>query len=138
MQPVNGEYELILHEAAYWFWDGSHINSVKLVDSSGKECNLVSAVHSKQGDVRQALLYNDNDRVRTYPGEEIKLVYSGCTGTDFTFTIEGYNMKCSWCGSFAFGYPLIFYVPFISFMFVILTLCLFLLILLLLEKYKIV
>ncbi len=117
MQPKDGKYEIILHEAAYWFWDGSHINSVNLVDSTGRECRLLSAVHSKQGDVLSAISYNDNERVRTYPGEEIKLVYDGCSDSDFKFTIEGYNMKtiCSGGACFTLPYILEVAIPTISF-----------------------
>jgi len=140
MQPKNGKYEILLHEAAYKFWDGSHINSVKLTDYSGNECHLVSAVHSKQGDILQDLLYSDDKRVRTYPEEEVKLVYDSCSGTDFSFTIKGYNRKCGpyECGYFVFGYPMILIAPFISFVFVLLMVALYMLILSLLEKYKII
>jgi hypothetical protein len=93
MQSVDGKYEIILHEAAYLFWDGSHIDSVKLVDETGKECRLISAVHSEVGDVLQQLTESDDVRARTFPGEEIKLTYDGCSGNIFTFSIEGYNMK---------------------------------------------
>jgi len=93
MRPINGKYEIILDEAAYLFWDGSHIDSVSLRDEAGKECKLISAIHSKQGDVLKSLQKSDDIRVRTFPGEEIKLVYEGCSGNQFTFTIEGYNMK---------------------------------------------
>ena len=94
MQPVNGRYEIILDEAAYLFWDGSHINSVKLTDGTGNECKLISATHSKQGDVLSAIAKSDDVRVRSYPGERIKLTYDGCSGNQFTFSIEGYNRKC--------------------------------------------
>ena len=93
MQPVNGKYEIILDEAAYLFWDGSHINSVKLTDGTGKECNMISATHSKQGDVLSAIATSDNVRVRSYPGERITLTYDDCSGNQFTFSIEGYNRK---------------------------------------------
>jgi len=93
MQSINGKYELILHEAAYLFWDGSHIDSVKLTDAAGKECKLLSATHSKHGDVLSAIEKSDDIRVRTFPEEEIKLVYEGCSGNKFTFSIEGYNRK---------------------------------------------
>jgi len=140
MQSKDGKYELLLHEAAYKFWDGSHIDSVKLTDSSGNDCRLLSAVHSKQGDVLQDLLYSDDKRARTYPEDEIKLVYDGCSGTDFSFTVEGYNRKCGpyECGYFIFGYPLILITPVISFVFILLVVALYLLILSLLEKYKII
>jgi len=98
MQPVNGRYEIILDEAAYLFWDGSHINSVKLTDGTGNECKLISATHSKQGDVLSAITTSDNVRVRTLPGDRIKLTYDGCSGNQFTFSIEGYNRKLMWLG----------------------------------------
>jgi len=93
MQTVNGKYEIVLDEAAYLFWDGSHINSVKLTDGTGKECKLISATHSKQGDVLSTITTSDDVRVRSYPGERIKLTYDGCSGNTFTFSIEGYNRK---------------------------------------------
>jgi hypothetical protein len=93
MQPINGKYELILHEASYLFWDGSHIDSVKLTDETGKECQLISAVHSKDGDVLSAIEKSDDVRVRNFPGDEIRLTYDGCSGKAFTFSIEGYNRK---------------------------------------------
>jgi hypothetical protein len=96
MQPINGKYEIILDEAAYLFWDGSHIDNVKLTDESGKECRLLSAVHSKDGDVLSAIEKSDDVRVRNFPGDEIRLTYDGCSGNTFTFSIEGYNMK--WMG----------------------------------------
>ena len=96
MRPKNGKYEIILHEAAYLYWDGSHIDYVKLTDETGKECRLISAVHSQVGDVSQQLVKTDGVRVRTFPGEEIKLTYDGCSGNIFTFSIEGFNMK--WVG----------------------------------------
>ena len=92
MQPINEKYELILREASYLFWDGSHIDSVKLTDESGKECRLISAVHSKDGDVSKQLIVSDDIRVRSFPGDEIKLTYSGCSGETFSFKIVGYNM----------------------------------------------
>jgi len=98
MQPVNGKYQIILDEAAYLFWDGSHINSVKLTGETGKECKLISATHSKQGDVLSAITTSDDVRVRSYPDERIKLTYDGCSGNKFTFSIEGYNVKTPWLG----------------------------------------
>lgn len=98
MQSVDGRYELILREANYISLesfmenpDGSNIDSIKLVDASGKECRLVSAIHSKQGNVLSALQSSDDVRVQTLPNEEIRLVYEDCFGGDFKFSIEGYN-----------------------------------------------
>jgi hypothetical protein len=105
MQSKDGKYEIVLQEKAYLFWDGSHIDSVKLIDNNGKECRLLSAVHSKQGDVLKDISNSDDVRVRTYPHEEIKLVFDECSGNDFTFVIEGYNRKtvCSEGPCFAIG-----------------------------------
>jgi len=94
MQPKCGKYEIILHEAAYNFWDGSHIDYVKLTDEKGNECRLISAVHSKNGDVLSQIVKSDDVRVRTFPEQEIKLVFDNCSGNKFTFMIEGYNAKC--------------------------------------------
>jgi hypothetical protein len=91
MKPKDGKYEITLEEAAYLFWDGSHIDYVKLTDENGKECKLISAMHSKNGDVLSQLIESDDVRVRTFPKEEIKLVFNECSGDNFTFTIEGYN-----------------------------------------------
>ncbi|MDI6825572.1 MAG: hypothetical protein QMD36_00005, partial [Candidatus Aenigmarchaeota archaeon] len=91
MQPKDGRYEIILDEAAYLYWDGSYIDYVKLTDENGNECRLVSAIHSKHGDVLSLIAKSDDTRVRTFPGEEIKLVYKDCSGNSFTFMIEGYN-----------------------------------------------
>ena len=98
MQPINGKHEVILDEAAYLFWDGSHIDFVRLTDETGKECKLISATHSKQGDILSAITTSDDVRVRTLPGERIKLTYDGCSGNQFTFSIEGYNRKLMWAG----------------------------------------
>lgn len=98
VKPIDGKYEVILREADYISLDsfmenpdGSHINYVKLTDETGKECKLVSAVHSKYGDVLQALQNEDDNRIRTLSGEEIKLTFEGCSGETFTLTVEGYN-----------------------------------------------
>ena len=93
MQPINGKYELILREASYLFWDGSHIDHVTLTDESGRECKLLSAIHSKDGDVLKQLMKSDDVRARNFPGDEIKLTYDGCSGETFIFRIEGYNPK---------------------------------------------
>ena len=98
MKSIDEKYEVILREADYISLDsfmenpdGSHINYVKLIDETGKECKLISAVHSKYGDVLQALQYEDENRIRTLSGEEIKLTFESCSGESFTLTIEGYN-----------------------------------------------
>lgn len=95
MEPRDGKYEIILHEEekGIYLFPGSHIDSVKLIDENGTECRLVSAVHSKQGDVLNQLEKSDDVRVNTLPEEEIKLVFDGCSGENFSFVIEGYNYK---------------------------------------------
>jgi hypothetical protein len=91
MEPKDGKYYVKLSEIWYALLEGSHIDSVKLVDESGKECKLVSAVHDKKGDVLTAIAKSDDVRIETKPGEEINLVFEGCEGEEFVFSIEGYN-----------------------------------------------
>jgi hypothetical protein len=93
MGPKDGKYYVKLSEIWYALMEGSHIDSVKLVDESGKECKLVSAVHDKKGDVISAITKSDDVRVETKPGEEIDLTFDGCSGKTFTFTVEGYNAR---------------------------------------------
>jgi hypothetical protein len=97
-KPINGRYEIILKEADYISLDsflenpdGSHIDSVKLTDETGKECKLISTIHSKEGDVLRALQKSDDVRIRTLSGEEIKLTFEGCSGETFNLAVEGYN-----------------------------------------------
>jgi hypothetical protein len=91
MKPKDGKYNVKLSEIWYALWEGSHIDSVTMTDKAGKECQLVSAVHNKKGDVLTAIAKSDDARIETKPGEEIDLVFEGCKGEDFVFTIEGYN-----------------------------------------------
>jgi hypothetical protein len=91
MEPKDGKYYVKLSEIWYALMEGSHIDSVKLVDESGKECKLVSAIHDKNGDVLTAIAKSDDVRVETKPGEEIDLTFDGCKGEEFVFMIEGYN-----------------------------------------------
>jgi len=91
MKPMNGNYEIILEEAAYLPLDGSHIDHVSLIDEEGNECRLISAIHSRHGDVLQQIGETDNSRIRTFPDENVRLTFTGCSGERFTFTIEGYN-----------------------------------------------
>ena len=94
MKPKeDGKYELILKEAAYLFWDGSHIDLVKLIDQQGKECKLIKAIHSKLGDVTSLIKESDDERVETKPGERVELTFERCSGNEFTLEIEGYNPK---------------------------------------------
>jgi hypothetical protein len=92
MKPKDGKYNVKLSEIWYALLEGSHIDSVTMTDKAGKECQLVSAVHNKQGDVLTAIAKSDDVRVETKPGEEIDLVFEGCKGEEFVFTIEGYNL----------------------------------------------
>jgi hypothetical protein len=91
MEPKDGKYYVKLSEIWYAMLEGSHIDSVKLVDESGNECKLVSAIHDKKGDVLTAIAKSDDVRIETKPGEEIDLVFEGCKGEEFVFSIEGYN-----------------------------------------------
>jgi len=91
MQPKDGEYYIKLSEIWYFFWEGSHIDYVKLADKTGNGCKLISAIHNKKGDVLSALAKSDDIRAETKPGEEINLTFTGCSGEDIIFTIEGYN-----------------------------------------------
>jgi hypothetical protein len=93
MGPKDGKYYVKLSEIWYALMEGSHIDSVKLVDENGKECKLVSAIHDKKGDVLSAIVKSDDVRVETKPGQEIALTFDGCSGKTFTFTIEGYNSR---------------------------------------------
>jgi hypothetical protein len=92
MKPFDGKtYGLILEEKWYALLEGSHIDSVKLTDSGGRECKLIKAEHSKIGDVLGKLRESDDLRIETKPGESIELNFIGCSGDEFTLTIEGYN-----------------------------------------------
>jgi hypothetical protein len=91
MEPKDGKYYVKLSEIWYALMEGSHIDYVKLTDNTENECKLVSAKHSKNGDVLSAIAKSDDARIETKPGEEIDLVFSGCSGEEFVFSIEGYN-----------------------------------------------
>jgi hypothetical protein len=91
MKPKDGKYYIKLSEIWYALLEGSHIDSVKLVDGNEKECKLVSAIHDKKGDVLSIIANSDDIRIETKPGEEITLTFDECKGEDFVFSIEGYN-----------------------------------------------
>ncbi len=91
METVDGKYEIILKEASYLWWEGSHMDNVRLTDKQGKECRLISAVHSKHGNVLSAIEKSDDIRTDTMPGESLNLKFDDCTGKKFTFSVEGYN-----------------------------------------------
>ncbi|RLF38742.1 MAG: hypothetical protein DRN00_03495 [Thermoplasmata archaeon] len=92
MEPYDkGIYKIILQEKWYALWEGSHIDSIKLTDSEGKECKLTEAIHSKRGDVLDELIESDDLRVETKPGESIELTFTNCEGNEFNLEIEGFN-----------------------------------------------
>lgn len=85
----------------------SHINSVAMYYRNGgsdwKELDLISAVHNKTGDVREALKKKDNNRAYTAPGDEILLIYyvpyGGVENTEFKSISSGYYLWSAetWC-----------------------------------------
>jgi len=92
MEPYEeGIYKIILQEKWYALWEGSHIDSIKLTDSKGRECKLTEAIHSKRGDVLDELIKSDDLRVETKPGESIELTFTNCEGNEFNLEIEGFN-----------------------------------------------
>jgi hypothetical protein len=92
MMPIeDGKYKIILEEASYLWWEGSFMDYVRLKDEEGKECKLIEAEHSKNGNVLSLLKYSDDFRAVTKPTEKIGLIFTECSGNDFTLTIEGYN-----------------------------------------------
>jgi hypothetical protein len=92
MKPFREKtYRLVLEEALYALWEGSHIDHVKLIDGEGRECKLIKAEHSKLGDVTDSIEESDDSRVETKPGESLELTFEGCGGEEFTLSIEGYN-----------------------------------------------
>jgi len=89
MKSFDGK--ILLTEASYLLWEGSHIDSVSLINEKGKECQLISAIHSEDGNVLSKLVKSDDIRIETKPTEEILLTFESCSGNKFTFTTEGYN-----------------------------------------------
>jgi glutamine amidotransferase-like uncharacterized protein len=67
------------------------------------ELELISAVHNKAGDVREALTKRDDNRAYTAPGDEILLTYrvppGGVEKTEFKSVSSGYYLwsKERWC-----------------------------------------
>jgi hypothetical protein len=92
---VNGNYLLMLKETT--LPEHSYIDTVRLIvtDSEGKkEAKLVSAKHSRYGDVTAALEKSDDVRTDTQVFDEIKLKFKGSElkgEASFIFKIEGYN-----------------------------------------------
>jgi len=90
VEPVeeDGYYKLSLREQ--FFPGHSHVDSVKLfVDD--KETKLISAMHSKYGDVTAILKESDDKRTDTKLWDEIELKFEALPGESFVFKIEGYN-----------------------------------------------
>jgi len=93
---VDGNYILLLKETT--LPEHSYIDSVKLyvVDSEGKkEAKLLTAKHSRYGDVTGALVKSDDIRTDTKVFDNIELKFEAPklkgAVSDFTFKIEGYN-----------------------------------------------
>jgi hypothetical protein len=96
MEPIEkGKYQIILEEAPYFplLDTGSNIDYVRLKDKYGNECKLISAIHSKNGNIIQLLIKSDDLKARLNQKEKIVLTFEGCSGNDFQFTIEGNNWK---------------------------------------------
>lgn len=99
--PVGHAYLLKLAEIAEGYnYSHSYIDQVKLyaVDKYGTwhECYLISATHSRYGNVLKELLLSDDIRIETLKGDEILLkftanhIYVGKI-EKFVFVIEGHN-----------------------------------------------
>ena len=92
---VDGNYLLQLKETT--LPEHSYIDSVRLfvTDSEGKkEAKLVSAVHSRYGDVTNAITKSDDVRTDTQVFDNIELKFKAPElkgDANFTFEIEGYN-----------------------------------------------
>jgi hypothetical protein len=89
---VDGHYLLQLKETT--LPEHSFIDSVKLYAvSSGekKDLNLVSAKHSRLGDVTSTLIESDDSRTDTKVFDSIELKFTAGEGDYFIFEIEGYN-----------------------------------------------
>jgi hypothetical protein len=96
MEPIEkGKYQIILKEAPYFplLDSGSNIDYVKLKDKYKNECKLISAIHSKNGNITQLLIKSDDLKTRLNQKEEIILTFEGCSGNEFQFIIEGNNWK---------------------------------------------
>jgi subtilisin family serine protease len=96
MEPIEkGKYQIILEEAPYFplLDTGSNIDYVRLKDKYKNECKLISAIHSKNGNITQLLIKSDDLKTRLNQKEEIILTFEGCSGNEFQFSIEGNNMK---------------------------------------------
>jgi hypothetical protein len=104
---TNGKYLLRLTEESNHF---SEIDQVKLLalfeDGTTKALPLVSATHSRFGDVKHELLFSDDIRAITYgkgysglaTSDYIDLAFAAMGHShggvvQFTFIIEGHNRK---------------------------------------------
>jgi hypothetical protein len=89
---VDGHYLLSLKETT--LPEHSYIDTVKLfaVDSEGmKELKLISARHSRLGDVTSILAGSDDLRINTKVFDSIELKFTAEEGDYFLFEVEGYN-----------------------------------------------
>jgi hypothetical protein len=96
MEPFEkGKYKIILKEASYLslIGSGSEIDSIRLLDEEGKECKLVSAIHSKEGEVLSLLRNSDDKKIQLKPDQELFLTFEDCSGRKFRFIIEGENWR---------------------------------------------
>jgi len=85
---VDGYYQLLLREQ--FFPGHSHVDNVRLfVD--GEEAKLISAWHSKYGDVTSILAKSDDVRTDTKLWDEIELKFAATKAESFLVKIEGYN-----------------------------------------------
>ena len=91
-KPVaeNGVYYLSLKETT--LPEHSYIDNVKLF-VNGQEAKLMSAWHSKYGDVTSILEENDEIRTDTKLWDEIDLKFDASRTGSFVLKIEGYNPR---------------------------------------------
>ena len=90
VEPADdGYYRLMLREQ--FFPGHSYIDSVKLL-VDGEEAKLISAWHSKYGDVTSILKESDDVRTDTKLWDKIELKFEASSKPEsFVFRIEGYN-----------------------------------------------
>jgi len=91
-KPVvdNGVYSLSLKETT--LPEHSHIDNVKLL-VDGEEVKLISAWHSRYGDVTSILRESDDLRTDTKVFDSIELKFDASKTGSFVFRIEGYNAR---------------------------------------------
>jgi hypothetical protein len=89
---IDGMYLLSLKETT--LPEHSYIDSVKLYavnSDEKKELKLISAEHSRLGDVTSTLIKSDDTRTDTKVFDSIELKFIAEEGDYFIFEIEGYN-----------------------------------------------